>query len=353
MLLINLKSVKILILIGLLYLLSIPLFGLTFDLTDLTVGGQTTEQANGFIEAADFWSEALSDDVTLFIQTQFDSLPPNIIGGASSTSADFSFTSVKSALSTDQSTENDAVAVNNLPSGSSINFRTQDSSGTGTIILDNNNTTNNTTLSVNRANAKALGLIAGNDTTVDAFITFSDNFNFDFDSSDGIASGSIDFVGIAIHEIGHVLGFISGVDTVDTNPGSDLNDTSIFSPLDLFRYSDDSIALGSGVLDLAVGGIPYLSIDGGNTNDALFSTGATFGDGQQASHFKDNLDIGIMDPTFALGEFGDVTGLDYLAFDVIGWDITSAIPEPAETTLAFGLAIVLLRIGSKKYQSKK
>ncbi len=349
MLLNRLKSLKILILIGLLNLQTLPLFSLTFDLLDLTVGGQSAVQANGFDEAANYWSSQLSDNVTIFIDTKFEALDPGILGSASSAKADFSFTSVKNALIGDQATANDVVAVNNLPSGSAINFRTQNSSST--IILDNNNSTNNTILKVNRANAKALGLISAADVTIDATITFNSSFPFDFDSSDGIAAGSFDFVGIAIHEIGHVLGFVSGVDILDNNTGFDLNNFAIHSPLDLFRFSADSVALGSEVLDLATGGTPYLSIDGGVTNAALLSTGLNSGDGRQASHFKDNLDIGIMDPTFAAGEFGDVTALDHLAFDIIGWDLTSAIPEPAETAFVLGFAMILGRIGFKKFKS--
>ncbi|MEG8055071.1 hypothetical protein QP185_20865 [Sphingomonas aerolata] len=86
---------------------------------------------------------------------------------------------------------------------------------------------------------------------------------------------------MAIHEIGHALGFVSGVDLLDVygigdGPGSgalgySLNDTSIYSALDMFRYSADptDILLGSAPsLDLSVGGMKYFSINGGNS--ALF-----------------------------------------------------------------------------------
>jgi len=149
---------------------------------------------------------------------------------------------------------------------------------------------------------------------------------------------------VAIHEIGHALGFVSGVDFLDVygkpnGPGGgllgyDLNDTSIYSALDMFRYSNDphDLAPGSGpVLDLSVGTGSYFSIDGGQT--ALFgnsfSTGSYNGDGHQASHWKDasgpnacGPQLGIMDPTFCYGQMGDVTALDLAAFDAIGWNLS-------------------------------
>ncbi|MGD4069825.1 NF038122 family metalloprotease, partial [Xanthomonas citri pv. citri] len=114
----------------------------------------------------------------------------------------------------------------------------------------------------------------------DGTVTFSNTFGFDFNPNNGVDNDKFDFIGVAIHEIGHALGFVSGVDFFDfygepNGPGAgalgyDLNDTSIFSTLDLFRYS------APGVLDFRTGGTKYFSTDGGVT--ALFgntlSTGA-------------------------------------------------------------------------------
>ena len=93
------------------------------------------------------------------------------------------------------------------------------------------------------------------------------------------------------------------------------------SPLDLFRYSPES--LEQGAVDFTTGNIEnkYFSIDGGETVIAPLSTGENTGDGRQLSHWEDNLGIGIMDPTFAPGELGEISDTDLLAFDVIGWDI--------------------------------
>ena len=237
-----------------------------------------------------------------------------------------------------------------LGTNNSISFLTQVNTegGSSTVSLDNDTAgvaaNNNRFLDVNRANAKALGLLAGADAGVDATITFNSAFLFDFDTSDGITGH--DFVGVAIHEIGHSLGFVSGVDVVDAavdgvtgvkapfDAPFDVDQFAVYSVLDMFRYSAD------GSLNLAFGGTPYFSIDGGTTSLGTFSTGSRNGDGRQASHWKDSLGLGIMDPTFAAGELGVVSGLDLQAFDVIGYTL---IPEPAIGLLGVIGGLMLIR----------
>ena len=90
----------------------------------------------------------------------------------------------------------------------------------------------------------------------------------------------------------------------------------------------------------------YFSLDGGTTLGPLFSNGTNFGDGRQASHWKDSLGIGIMDPTAATGELLAITQNDVVALDAIGWDAVVA-PEPfTGGLLVIGIAVMaLLRKG--------
>ena len=56
------------------------------------------------------------------------------------------------------------------------------------------------------------------------------------------------------------------------------------------------------------------------------------GDGRQASHWKDSLGLGIMDPTAAPGELLSISANDLRLFDLIGYDI-AVVPEASSLTL--------------------
>ncbi|MCL4401134.1 MAG: PEP-CTERM sorting domain-containing protein, partial [Acidobacteria bacterium] len=115
------------------------------------------------------------------------------------------------------------------------------------------------------------------------------------------------------------------------------------TPPDLFRFSALSVAQGAGVIDwTADSRDKYFSVDGGLTSIAAFSTGIHYGDGRQASPWKDNMGLGIMDPTAAPGELLSISSNDTRMFDVIGWN--RATPEPATFLLCgIGVAFLLLR----------
>ena len=316
---------------------------LSFNLTDTTPGGMAADALAGFQQAVGIWESVISSNVTINLDIRFDnSLPSNVLGSTGSTTQGLLYSNVRTALLGGASSSDDLIATAGLPAGSSLSFLTNDAN-TSAVITDNNGSGNNTTLNVNTANAKALGLRAANDAATDGSIAFNSAFSWDFDQTDGVGAGLQDFVGVTVHEIGHALGFVSGVDTVDATHGSgpsaptDLNNFRVHSVLDLFRYSS------AGQLDYATGGNPYFSLDAGVTNLALFSTGSFNGDGRQASHWKDNLGLGIMDPTAnPPGNANTLSALDLRAFDVIGFTI---IPEPS--SLSFGglvaLALVLHR----------
>ncbi|WP_395094262.1 NF038122 family metalloprotease [Armatimonas sp.] len=332
--------------VALLSLVSTAKAQLVFNLTPAPAG-ITAQATTGFQQAGARWSSFFSDSVTINLEIGFSALGPGILASASSVSADYTYTSVRSALLTDALSADDISAVAHLPAAPAVNLmlnytsNSPNGSGSPTPYVDNDGDANNTTINVNNANAKALGLLSGTNLALDASITFSNAFNWDFDSSDGITSGFYDFVGIAAHEIGHSLGFVSGVDVLDTNSTSSFfrDDQFIFvSPLDLYRRSALSLANGGdSTLDWTAGNSgAYFSIDGGVTNLALFATGRIHGDGRQASHWKDNLGIGVMDPTAATGELLTITARDVQGFDVIGWNL-SALSAPEPGTLALAL----------------
>lgn len=316
-----------------------------FNIVLNPTGGMDDRAQAGFRRAADYWQSQFSDKVTVNLTIGFTALDPGILGQASSTRIFPTVASVINALAFDASASGQ-IAVAYLPPltfGDSLSFLTQKNTEGGSIAVSLDNDTflngassnNNAYLAITTANAKALGWSAANPAAEDASITFSSAFSWDFDSSDGVGVGLQDFVGVAIHEIGHALGFVSGVDTVDyaiTHP-SDLDPYAIYSVMDLFRYS------AAGTLNLAAGTNSYFSLDGGVTSLGGFSTGVYNGDGRQASHWKDNLGLGIMDPTAnPAGQINTPSELDLLVFDVIGWDRISPVPEPGSV---FGLMALL------------
>ena len=72
------------------------------------------------------------------------------------------------------------------------------------------------------------------------------------------------------------------------------------------------------------------SVTSDTVNEYLMSTGSFDGDGNQASHWKDDFYtggpfIGIMDPTLGPGTFEPVSDSDLRAMELIGYD---TVPEP-------------------------
>ncbi len=334
--------------VALLVTASLPAHALVFDLTFLS--GTSLDAETAFQAAANTWSQLLSDPVTVKLTVGTSgSLGSGILASTISSMVNYNYSDVRTALINDATSAADATAVANLPVGSVpllINYTKDNPNGVGssTPYLDNNGSANNTTIRMTSANAHALGLAATPGAVgdcaggCDGSITFSTGFNYDYNPSDGITAGAYDFTGLVVHEIGHALGFISGVDMLDTNSpnGSTYYNANEFvdvSTLDLFRCS--AATAGSSTRDFTASpDAKFFSIDGCNTADlnGSFSTGLNHGDGRQASHWKDDQSLGVMDPTAAAGEKLTITPLDLQAFDAIGWNLAS-VPEPASLLL--------------------
>lgn len=319
---------------------SLPSQALEFNFT--FVDGTPDAAKTAFINAGQIWSDRLFDRVTVKLQVGTAALGGNILGQSSSFDVWDSYASFRPQLTADRLGANDQKAVATLASGLSFPMlinRTLDSdkgTGSATPYLDNDGGFNNSVVSMTAANAKALGYdlsILPSYSGLDGSITFSNSYSWDYDRSDGIGTGLYDFTGMAAHEMGHALGFISGVDILDWysqpiqgGPYTENNLSYVYS-LDLFRYSLSSYEARA--IDwTADTRDKYFSIDGGTTSLGLFSTGSIYGDLQQASHWKDSRYLGIMDPTAASGEMLSISTLDLTAFDVIGWDLAPR-PVPA------------------------
>ncbi len=309
----------------------------------------------GFAAAGNYWSDIFADNITVNVTARFEVLGAGILGSAESTRTLQGYADFRTAMITDVTSADDLSMVANLPNSSTfsvyINETTEATGGSQTPYVDNDLGANNSNVRLTTANQKALGLLAGNAAGADAIIRFSDQFSWDFDPTDGIGIGMIDFVGVAIHELGHAMGFTSGVDILDNNAGGVFNDDefSYVNSLDFTRFSAESLTAGADIDWTADNRAKFYSIDGGTTAGGglvggidHFSRGINKGDGRQASHWRDNLALGIFDPTSARAGLANfVTALDIQALDIIGWNLQSAasVPEPSALCL-FGLGVV-------------
>jgi len=162
--------------------------------------------------------------VLITIEGELAGLAPTVIAQTSPVTIYDSFDNIRDMLVADSADEVDNTIVAALPIAAQFSYFTPP------------NIEPDLAIGVTKANLKALGLsnldfVHGIN---DATITFNTLFTFDYDSSDGITSGTIDFESVALHEIGHALGFQSSVDTVDIAIANNLTGSYALTP----GYSD-------------------------------------------------------------------------------------------------------------------
>jgi hypothetical protein len=299
---------------------------------------------DAFHRAAAEWEAAISNPIKVNITADLGPFAePNIIGSTSygSENLNLDYDTVRNAMAARASRPGNAVLAHlptsaqlsvNVPPGAELTYLT------GTI-------------GILRANQKALGLIpnALTDNVIDGEITFNTAFTFDFDSRDGVDANKVDFQTAAAHEIGHVLGFVSDTDDYDTlGPVAD-NVTA----LDLFRFNASNKPTTFEQFKLLPRELRpgQDAVTSDTVNEYNMSTGAQNGDGNQASHWKDDFLfdgtnfiigplIGIMDPSLADGTIENVGPADLRTMELIGYDT----PEPgAAVTFAALTTLSMLR----------
>ncbi|MEM1082920.1 MAG: NF038122 family metalloprotease [Verrucomicrobiota bacterium] len=291
-----------------------------------------------FERAAASWESFISDPITVNLDVGLQSLDPGVLASASSVLLTAGYDTIRNQMVFDSSFEADDGIVASLPTFSQSSFSIN--SGFSTT----------SSLTSNKATLKAMGFtgLDGLFGATDATINFSTNFGFDFDNSDGVGGGLIDFETVALHEIGHALGFTSSVDTVDFFDSQASPGAVTPRALDLFRFADGTEPLDDASFTTATRSLDANAAAGFSDTEleAAMSTGRFTGDGRQASHWKDNnltgTLVGIMDPTLAPRQVVGLDALDLRALDVIGYDITF-VPEPSTLWLAAGSLLLIYR----------
>jgi hypothetical protein len=310
---------------------------------NIVINPSATLASNGpalaaFNRAAAQWESRFSDPITVTIDAGLASLSPGVLGSTSSVPLQAGYATIRNQLVADAANEPSNAIVASLPTLAQLS-----------VFVPGSVTSLSGNLTANKAALKAMGFggLDGTFGATDATITFSSNFAFDFDNSNGVTAGQLDFETVASHEIGHALGFTSVVDQLDTT----VNPSSVqLHVLDLFRFSSSGAGEDpSNASEFTT--FPRNLVPGEDasfddtTNEYRMSTGRVNGDGNQASHWKDDaltgIDIGIMDPNLAPGQFKLPTDADFRAFDLIGWDFVP-VPEPASV---LGMVVVGLAGG--------
>jgi hypothetical protein len=307
---------------------------------NIVINAGATLQGNApalaaFNRAAANWNSRFTDNITVNIDANLVNLGSStILGQASSVILEASFNTIRDRIVADANGIGDGI-VTSLPTAAQFSANLP----TGASLSGN--------LAANKSTLKALGftgLDAIARTTTDATIEFNTGFNFDFDNRDGVTAETFDFESIALHELGHALGFLSAVDGIDEDLGDNgiLNNTSITPyALDLFRFRDSTLPTGAANFASAVRELrPNQAASFTDTVSGAkgFSTGAFTGDRRQAGHWKDNALtgtlIGIMDPTFAPGSVWNISDADLQVYNLIGYDLA---PVPFEFSPSVGI----------------
>jgi len=294
-----------------------------------------------FNRAGAAWSSQFTNNITINISAGLSSdfVRPDIIGSTSSVKFQAGFDFFRSKIQASAAKEADDGIVAYVPD--LAHFTATLPTG---ITLSGN-------FIATKANFKALGYmdlinldqIYG---ATDSTITFNSNFSFDYDNSNGVDPDKIDFESVAMHELGHALGFVSSVDTVDGFKHAGTTGSLSITPLDLFRFQNN-VAGKDPTNTTEFTNDPRFLDTGGNAifDDLTFelatSTGVYTGDTREASHWKDDQFtghlLGVMDPSITYGMKESISYYDVHALDLIGYD---HVPEPG--TVAMSVLILPL-----------
>lgn len=270
--------------------------GFTINVSwDSSVSSAPSAFTTAVMKAVTYLESTFSDPVTLNISVGWGevagaTLGSNALGSSQSYLSSYSYSTLTSALSADATSSTDQSAVASLPSTAPVSGN----------------------LWVSSSEAKALGLASATSTATDGFVGFSSTLPFTYDNTNGVASGTYDFFGVAVHEITEVMGRLM---LTGGTVGSYANSYMLY---DLFHYS------APGVRDFSASTAGYFSADGGTTNMGQLNTQS----GGDAGDWASSMTNDSFDAFSNSGVVNAVTTGDLAVLDTLGWNLASAAATP-------------------------
>lgn len=303
----------------------------TFD-TSITNDPHAAQITNTINQAIGVYQSLFNDPITISIDFRYSTTGPDGTALGSGTLAQSNYTvyalgysTFTAALTADAKTANDTSAVASLP-GSPLATDMVASSANGRAVGQATPGAMNATGQV------------GPGGTFDGIVTLNSSQNFQFDRTQGLASGQYDALESIEHEIDEVLGLGSILPNT-----TDFLRNSAVRPEDLYRYS----APGTRSLTSSGTATSYFSINGGATNIIGFNQNGNgdYGDWLSGSGCPQTQNV--QDAFSCPGQSSDIsaTSPEGIALDVIGYDLNSgsvAAPEPSSMLL---LGTSLLSLG--------
>ena len=281
-----------------------------------------------FVRAARTWESLITSPVTIYIDADFGpnnfgtNWPSGTLGATSSPSLpSVNYGTVRQTLVTSANTAAKQVVYNALPA-SSLPVDVGSGSATG--------------VSVSHSIARALGLLnptaQPNDSA--ARIAFNSAVTFDFDSSNGV--NGRDFESVAIHEIGHALGFVSNSGSGSSTPAMwDLYRFRSGTTSGTFTTAQRIMTIGGPTINSQyyfVPGINEIGLSDGGDDPPPQPPFPNNSDGNQSSHWRqailNGIYIGIMDPRLPLHTARPITQNDTDALSIFGYNSNLVLPSP-------------------------